>query len=175
MIRKIIILVASSAIFSLLWFNGLEKAYAHIITFSSNVIIGMGSSNTDIKVEERDEELIFTVTTLVDGKKGSYPQRAQSLLLPAVIMLSWIPLLFYTLPKKSAFKQGAIDLGIFMLFHVFFLILLTYYYNSALAKYLFHLMMEAFYVFAVVIVIKDSFKYPDIWSTKPQAAESQIP
>lgn len=165
MLRKIIILFAASAIITGLWFNGMEKVYAHILVFTSNTIIGMASSHTEIKVEEIENDLAFRVSTLIDGKKGSYPQKAQSLLLPAVIIFSWIPLLFFRLRTKVAFHQALADFGLFLLFQVLFMILLTFYYNSALAKYLFHLMMEAFYVFAVIIVIKDSYKYPQIWKS----------
>lgn len=167
MVKKIAILVTASVLISILWFNGLEKVYGHILVFTTNTIVGIGSSQTAIKVETADNDLVFRVTTIIDGKRGSYPQRAQSLLLPAVIVLSWIPLLFFSLPAKQAAKQGAFDFGLFLLFQVLFMILLTFYYNSELAKYLFHLMMEAFYVFAVIVIIKDSYKYPAIWKTEP--------
>ena len=175
MIKKIAILIAASVLITLLWFNGLEKVYGHILAFTTNTLVGMGSSQTDIKVEIANDELVFRVTTLIDGKRGSYPQRAQSLLLPAVIVLSWIPLLFFSLPAKQAAKQGAFDFGIFLLFQVLFMILLTFYYNSELAKYLFHLMMEAFYVFAVIIIIKDSYKYPSIWKSASVETTNERP
>lgn len=163
MLKKIAILVAASAIITVLWFNGLEKAYAHLLVFSSNTLIGIGSDQTQIALETRDSELIFRVSTVIDGRKGSYPQRAQSLLLPTVIVLSWITLLFFCLPRKAAIRQSGIDFGLFLLFQIFFMILLTFYYNSGFAKYLFHLMMEAFYIFAIILIIKDSLKHPEIW------------
>ncbi len=166
MIKKIAILVTASVLITVLWFNGLEKVYGHLLVFTTNIIVGAGSSQTGIELETTDDELVFRVTTLIDERRGSYPQRAQSLLLPAVIVLSWIPLLFFSLPTKQAARQGGFDLGLFLLFHVGFMILLTLYYKSELAKYLFHLMMEAFYVFAVIIIIKDSFKHPEIWKSR---------
>lgn len=179
MLKKILILIAASAVFTMLWFNGLERLWAHVLTFSSNTFISIGSDETQIALENRDEEMIFRVTTLIDGKRGSYPQRAQSLLLPTVIVLSWLPLLFFSLPGKTAARQSFTNMAIFLLFQVFFMILLTFYYNSAFAKYLFHLMMEAFYIIALGIIIKDAFKYPHIWkaslSKQPQNQQPSKP
>lgn len=164
--KKIVILIAASAITTLLWFNGLERVYAHILVFASNAVVNMGGNNTTVKLETLDDELIIRVSTIVEGRRGSYPQRTQSLLLPAVIVFSWLPLLFFSLPRKKALRQSAINLGIFMFFQVIFVLLLTSYYNSELAKYLFHVMMETFYVFAIIIIIKDSLKYPELWKRK---------
>jgi Mn2+/Fe2+ NRAMP family transporter len=166
MLKKIIILIAASLVFALLWFSGLEKVYAHVLAFTTNTIVGSGSGNTNIKVMENDGELVFQVSTLVDGRRGSYPQRAQTLLLPAVLVLAWQVLLFFGLPLKRALKTAGINLGIFLGFHVVFMLLLTAYYNSEVAKFFFHLMMETFYIVALVIIIKDSIRYPQIWNSK---------
>ncbi len=169
MYKKIIILIGASLIVTLLWFSGLENLYADFLTFGTNTVLSVGSDQTYLKLEKYDAELIFRVHTVIDGRKGSYPQAAQSLLLPAVIILSWLIVIFYSLPLKTALKQAFFDVGIFLIFQIIFMILLTSYYNSNLAKYFFHLMLESFYILAIIIIIKDSLKYPEIWSRKSVA------
>ncbi len=166
MLKKIIILLCASLIVTLLWFIGLEKLYADFLTFTTNTVLSIGSNQTYIELEKHEEDLIFRVHTLIDGRKGSYPQAAQSLLLPSVIILSWLVVMFYSLPRQEAFKQSLTGFGIFLFFQIFFMILLTSYYSSNLAKYFFHVMMESFYVIAVFVIIKDSLKYPEIWMRK---------
>ena len=166
MYKKIIILFGASLIVTLLWFSGMERLYAGFLTSVTNKVLNVGSDHTHIKLEKQNEELIFRVHTLIDGRKGSYPQAAQSLLLPLVIILSWLVVLFYSLPRKAAFKQSFADVSIFLGFQIFFMILLASYYNSNLARYFFHLMLESFYILAIIIIIKDSLKHPEIWSRR---------
>ncbi len=166
MLKKVSILIVASLVFTLLWFSGLEKAYAHVLAFTTNTIVGSGSGNTSIQVMENDGNLVFQVSTLVDGRRGSYPQNAQTLLLPAVLILAWQVLLFFGLPWRRALRTASFNLAVFLGFHVIFMLLLTAYYNSEVAKFFFHLMMETFYIIALVIIIKDSIKYPQIWNAK---------
>ncbi len=166
MYKKLIILIGTSLIITLLWFSGLERLYAGFLTSVTNTVLSVGSDHTHIKLEKQNEDLIFRVHTVIEGRKGSYPQAAQSLLLPVVILLSWLVVLFYSLPRKTALNQSLANVGIFLFFQVIFMILLTFYYNSNLARYFFHLMLESFYILAVIIIIKDSLKYSGIWSRK---------
>lgn len=163
MIRNITILICSSLLIAFLWSIGLEKVYAHVVTFSTNAVVGIGSKQTNIKLEEQENELIFNVTTIVEGRKGSYPQKAQTLLLPTVMIFAWQLMLFFGIPWRNALKTSGFNLLLFLSFHVIFLLLLTAYYNSQAAKFFFHLMMETFYILALLIIIKDSIKYPQIW------------
>lgn len=169
MYKKIFILLGVSMVVTVLWFSGLEKLYADLLTFSTNTVLSAVSDHTHIKLEKQETDLIFRVHTLIDGRKGSYPQAAQSLLLPAVIVISWLVIMFYSLPRKTAIKQALTDIGIFLIFQIIFLILLTSYYNSNFAKYFFHVMLESFYVLAIIIIIKDSLKYPEIWGRRTDA------
>ncbi len=164
--KKIIIFLGASIIVMLLWNTGLERVYAEILKFCSNTVLNILRDSTYIKLEKHDGDLVFRVHTLIEGRKGSYPQAAQSLLLPIVIILSWMAVLFYSLPGKTALKQGLTNFGIFLVFQIVFMILLTFYYNSDLARFFFHVMLDTFYIFAIFLIIKDSLKYPDIWSIK---------
>jgi hypothetical protein len=172
--KKIIILLGASIIITALWYNGLERGYAEILTFGTNMVTGAVNDHTVIKLEKHNEGLVFRVHTLIDGRKGSYPQAAQSLLLPLVIVLSWMVVLFYSLPGKTALKQALSNFGIFLVFQIFFMILLTNYYNSDLAKFLFHVMLDTFYIFAIFLIIKDSLKYPDIWDNKQESDKEPV-
>lgn len=170
--KRISILLGASIIVTLLWYMGLERVYAEILKFSSNTVLSIMSDSTYIDLEKQDKDLVFRVYTLIEGRKGSYPQAAQSLLLPVVIILSWMAVLFYSLPGKTAVKQALGNFGIFLVFQIVFMILLTFYYNSDLAKFFFHVMVETFYIFAIFLIIKDSLKYPDIWSKKHVAEKN---
>jgi hypothetical protein len=163
MLRKITILVVASLVIIFLWNNGLQVAYAHVLTFATNLVLETTSTTTSIRLGQQDDELVFHVTTLVDGRKGSYPQKAQTLFLPVVMIFAWQVMLFFSLALKSALKSALINILIFLCFHMVFLVLLTYYYNSGIAKFFFHLMMETFYIVAIVLILKDSIKYPLIW------------
>jgi hypothetical protein len=172
MSKKIIILLGASIIITLFWYMGLERVYAEILKFSSNTVLSIMSDNTYIDIEKQDKDLVFRVHTLIDGRKGSYPQAAQSLLLPIVIILSWMAVLFYSLPGKNALKQALANFGIFLVFQIVFMILLTSYYNSDMARFFFHIMLETFYIFAIFLIIKDSLRYPDIWGKKYVAVKN---
>jgi hypothetical protein len=79
---------------------------------------------------------------------------------PFVIVLSWQLFLFFVTNKKTAFKLLAINTGIFMAIQVLFLYFLTGYYNSEIQKFLFDMMLDNFYIIALILVIKDNMLHP---------------
>ena len=163
MLKNIVVLFFSSLVFALLWFLGLEKVYAQLLVFFTNVILGILSLNTSMVLMVQESELVIIVTTILNGSEGSFPQNLQSLLLPTVILLSWFPVLFIHLKKRTAIHQSLKNAGLFLLIQLFFMLILASFYHFALSRYLFYLLIEAFYIFAIAVIIKDSLKYPFIW------------
>lgn len=163
MLKNVAVLILSSVIVVLLWFSGLEKVYAHVLVFFSNVILGILSNSNSLELISQEGEPVIIVTTVLHGAKGNFPQKLQSLLLPTVILLCWFPLLFLHLTKRTAILQSLKSLGLFFLLQVVFMLILSSYYHFAFSRYLFYLFIEAFYIIAIVIIIKDSLQFPPIW------------
>ncbi len=163
MLKNILVLLLSSVIFVLLWFAGLEKIYANVLVFFANVILAILSTSTSLNLMVQEGELVIIVTTVLKGVQGTFPQKLQSLLLPTVILLSWLPVLFLHLTRRSAILQSLKNAGVFFLLQILFMLILSSYYHSAVSRYLFYLFIEAFYIMAIIIIIKDALKYPYIW------------
>ncbi len=163
MLKKIIIWVIASVIITLIWVNGFEKLYAHILAFLVNTIKAIFGSETYLDVTSDSGDLAFVVHTLIGGKKGFYPQKVQAILFPVIIVLSWFSVLFYVLPGKIAANQSMINFGLFLFFQLIFMFLLTSYYTSSFARLLYHILLESFYIIALFLVLKDCIKFPGIW------------
>lgn len=158
-ILKVLIIIAITLAVYVLWQVRLEPVYAKILSGGTNVILSIVKTDTKIEVEKENDSYQFRVHTLIDSRKGSYPQLFGSLLQPFVIILSWQLFLFFVIRPKLAMKIMGVNLGIFYVMHMLFLILLTGYYTSELQKYIYVMMMDSFYIIAIVLVIKDTMRY----------------
>ncbi|MGB4204248.1 MAG: hypothetical protein WBJ84_01360 [Bacteroidales bacterium] len=158
--NKIIALILITVIVFFGWQNGIEVFYARVVTFGSNVVLSSIKKDTSVEVEKGETTYQFKVRTLIDNRKASFPQAFGGILQPFVIVLSWQLFLFLVLNRKSALKSLLVNFGIFYLFQVIFLILLTAYHSSEFQKFLYLLLMDSFYVIALVLVIKDNMLYP---------------
>jgi hypothetical protein len=156
-INALIILV-TSAILLALWFNGLSWLYAKLLSAGANIVL-VFSSSTSVGVKIDHNVTNFLVTTLIDGRKGTYPQKADIIMLPFIMILTWQILLLFNLPLKKALRSMAENLIIFYIFQLIFLLLLTGYYNSALVKFIYELLLDSFYIIALFLIVKDAFKY----------------
>jgi hypothetical protein len=163
---NILIIVASSALLLVLWFHGLAWIYAQTLRFGANLFL-MFSSDTNIGLKLTDDAPTFIVQTIIDGKKGSYPQKADLILLPFIMILTWQILLFFNLPRKYASRSAMENMLIFYAIQVIYLLLLTSYYNSGTAKFLYDLLLDSFYIIALFLIVKDAFKYQLIGFAKP--------
>ncbi|MFN2394106.1 MAG: hypothetical protein ABR597_00295 [Bacteroidales bacterium] len=163
MLKKIIIWIAASVLITLIWVNGFERFYAHILAFLLNTMKAVFGGDANVGVTSDSGDLVFMVHTLIDGKKGFYPQKVQAILFPVIIVFSWFSVLFYVLPAKIAAKQSMINFGIFLFFQMVFMLLLTFYYTSSFARFLYHIFLESFYIIALFLVLKDCIEFPGIW------------
>lgn len=157
---KVPILIAITILVYAGWQARIEPIYARILTGGTNIALSIVKKSTKIEVEKENKTYQFRVRTMIDGRKASFPQGFGSLLQPFVIILSWQLFLFFALHYKTALRAMGINLGIFYLIHVLFLILLTGYHTSAFQKYIYVMMMDSFYIIALVLVIKDNMLYP---------------
>ena len=113
-----------------------------------------------LKKTTNENAFQFRVYTRVQGRMGNYPQETGGLMEPLVIVLSWQLLLFFILDYKTALKLLGINLVTFIFIQVLFLVFLTGYYNSSVQQFLFDMMLDNFYIIALILVIKDNILYP---------------
>lgn len=161
--NRIILLILISVVIFIFWQTGLEVLYTKTIAGITNTTLNIFTEHTEIKVNEKEGKYIFEVSTLFeypknpDGPKlkGTYPQEVSTLMQPFIIILSWQIFLFFIVKRMAAFKSLIINLLIYPGIQVLFLILLTNYYQSKTAEYIFTMMLDSFYIIALILVIKD--------------------
>ena len=157
----ILLIVISMVIFAG-WELGIEQIYEKALVGVSNVSLKVLKKDTRIELEKTalGNQYQFRVYTSIEGRKGNYPQETGGLLEPFVIVLSWQLFLFFVLSRNRAARLLGINIAIFLFFQVLFLIFLTSYYSSYIQKFLFDMMLDNFYIVALILVIKDNMIYP---------------
>jgi hypothetical protein len=162
-INKVILLVLISIVVFTGWEAGIENYDLKLLVGTTNLTVGTIKEGTNVEIEStnlQDEPYRLKVQTIIQGRKGSYPQEIGSLLQPFVIVLSWQIFLFFVLNLKSAILSLGMNMLVFILLQVLFLALLTGYYSSDMQKFLYEVMMDSFYVVAIILVIKDNMLFP---------------
>ena len=157
-IINILIVIGASVLLLIFWFNGFDWLYAQMLRLGANILL-VFSNDTHIGLKIVDNAPTFIVDTIVQGRKGSYPQKADLILLPLVMVLTWQILLFFNLPIKNAIRSAVENLLAFYIIQVIYVVLLTAYYNSAAIKFVYDLLMDSFYIIALFLIVKDAFKY----------------
>jgi hypothetical protein len=155
---NILLVVVISAALLVLWINGLNWVYAKILNFITNIFLFF-SSNTSLSVEDRSGEIYFVVDTVIEGKKGTYPQKAGLIILPFVMMLTWQILLFINIAWRKALRSTIENLSAFILVQVIYLLILTGYYESNADKFFFHLLIDSFYIIGLFLIVKDALRF----------------
>jgi hypothetical protein len=155
---NILIVIVASGILLMLWFNGFAWVYAQLLRFGANIFL-LFSSNTHVGLKIADGAPTFIVDTLVHGKKGSYPQKADLILLPFIMILTWQILLFFNLPWRYALRSSLENILVFYAIQLIYVLLLTSYYNSGTVKFIYDLLLDSFYIIALFLIVKDAFKY----------------
>jgi hypothetical protein len=162
---NILIVIGASLLLLVLWFNGLDYVYAQMLRLGANIaLVFTGDTNIGLRMTDGSPE--FIVKTLLDGRKGSYPQKADLILLPFIMILTWQVLMFFNLPFRQARRSAIENIAAFYVFQLIFLLLLTSYYSSGTAKFIYDLLMDSFYIIALFLIVKDSFRYELFTFTK---------
>ncbi|MCF8235555.1 MAG: hypothetical protein K9G67_14875 [Bacteroidales bacterium] len=157
--NKIILLVLISVVVFVIWHIGLETVYIKTLTGVSNFTIRMFEDNTRIELTKESGVYHFDIYTYMQGREITYPQEIGSSMQPFIIILSWQIFLFFVQNRKRAFRSLGINFLIYLTVQVFYLFMLTDFYTSGFAKFMFQLMMDSFYIVAVILVIKDYMIY----------------
>lgn len=157
-IINILIVIGASGILLALWFNGFAYLYAQLLRLGANILL-LFSHDTHVGLKLVDNAPTFIIDTIIDGRKGSYPQKADLILLPFIMILTWQILLFFNLSVKHATRSAIENIIIFYSIQLIYVLLLTAYYNAAIIKFIYDLLMDSFYIIALFLFIKDSFKY----------------
>ena len=160
--NKIILLLLISLLIFTGWQFGGEHLYTKLLVGTTNVSVGIFKKDTHIEYEKQkgsSELYQFKVSTPIDGRIGSYPQEVGGLMQPFVIILSWQIFLFFIISRKNATKALFTNIVTYMLTQIVFLILLTGYYTSDIQQFIFTIMIDCFYIVALILVIKDNIFY----------------
>jgi len=160
LIMKILLVVVISVLIYAAWLLGLEKVYAKVLLAPTNAVLSAIKKDTKIELEKNEQNIYqFKVRTVIEGRKASFSQELGSLLQPVVIILSWQIFLLLAFRIKPALKAAGVNLGIFMFIQAIFLMLLTGYHTSETQKFIYKIMMDSFYIIALVLIIKDNLLY----------------
>jgi hypothetical protein len=157
-LTNILIVLGSSALLAIAWFNGFDWLYAQMLRLGANVLL-IFSGDTHVGLKMVDKAPAFIVETIINGRKGSYPQKADLILLPFIMILTWQILLFFNLPRKYAVRSALENIILFYIIQVIYVLLLTGYYNSGAVKFIYDLLLDSFYIIALFLIVKDAFKY----------------
>ena len=155
---NILIVLLASGLLLILWFNGLDWIYAQLLRIGANILL-LFSGDTSVGLKLVDKAPTFIVETVIEGRKGSYPQKADLMLLPFIMILTWQILLFFNLPRKQATRSAIENIVAYYIIQVIYVILLTAYYKSSAVKFVYDLLIDSFYIIALFLIVKDAFKY----------------
>ena len=157
-IINILIVIVASGLLIIFWFNGLDWLYAQLLRLGANILL-VFSQDTHVGLKMVDNSPNFIVETIINGKKGNYPQKADLILLPFIMVLTWQILLFFNLPIKYATRSAIENILAFFIIQLIYVLLLTAYYNSSSVKFVYDLLIDSFYIIALFLIVKDAFKY----------------
>lgn len=158
LIINILVVLLSSSLLLFLWFNGLDYIYAQLLRVGANILL-VFSGDTHVGLKTIENAPTFIVETVINGKKGTYPQKADLILLPFIMILTWQILLFFNLTRKQATRSAIENIIAFYIIHLIYVLLLTAYYKSSAVKFIYDLLMDSFYIIALFLIVKDAFKY----------------
>jgi hypothetical protein len=128
------------------------------LRFGANIVL-IFSSDTHVGLKMTEDAPTFMIETIIDGRKGTYPQQADLILLPFIMILTWQILLFFNLPLKYALRSALENILAFYIIQLVYVLLLTSYYNSETIKFIYNLLLDSFYIIALFLIVKDAFKY----------------
>lgn len=142
-----------------LWQIWIESSHAKLIVGSTNTLLRAVGSERYFEFEKTKDASLFWVHTIVEGRKAKFSQKIGSLLQPTVMILAWQLFLFLAINKRKALRLLIINLGIFSLLQIIFLLQLMGYHTSPIQKFIYEFFVSSFYVIALIFVIKDHFFY----------------
>ncbi len=153
-------LFVATLLTTLLWYAVLEQGYANLLVFTTNSVLNVSGRDSNIILEQEDGVATFRVHTVIDGQHANYPQEVQTLLLPAVMLIAWQLFAAFLRKRKQLLLSASTTIGLFIALQVIFLLLLTAYYTSSVAQYVYDVMLDTFYIIALGIIILDYIRYP---------------
>lgn len=158
--RSVVLFLLITLAITTLWFAGFEVVYARVLVFTTNTTLTIAGSESQISVNKNDDGHFFKVQRLIDGRRANYPQKFENFLLPAVMVFAWLIFSAFYRQRKHALKSAGITAGVFIALQTVFLLLLTVYYTSNIARYIYDIMLDSFYIIAMGIIIIDYIRHP---------------
>lgn len=166
-IFKFAVLVAITLTMFVFWQNGFEAVYARFLTAGTNMLLNIASRHSYIAVDLVNNTYHFGVTVPLEDGTGYFSQTFGSMLQPTVIIFAWQMFLFVVLKWRSAAQSFVVNFSVLYILQLIFLTLLTGYYDSSVMRFIYEMLMDTFYIFTLVLIIKDNFLY-SIFRKAPQ-------
>ncbi len=157
--KKIAILFACILVVSVIWLAGLQTLYARILVFPTNIALNIGGSNASVSVEKEDGHYYFIVYTQVQEGTARLRQQFSTILYPTIMVLAWQVFIAFVLGWKKSIASARWNLGIFFLSQVLFLLAVSFILTTP-GQFFYEMMLENFYIIALVIIIIDSIRHP---------------
>ncbi len=164
--KKVALLLASILVVSIIWFAGLQTLYARILVFPANMVLSMGGGNASMSVEKEDGHYYFIVNTQIQDRTARLRQQFSTILYPTIMVLAWQVFTALALGWKKTKASAAWNLGIFLLSQVLFLLTVAHFLTTP-GMFLYEMMLENFYIIALVIIIIDSIRNPVFFAAIP--------
>lgn len=141
-----------------LWLIVLETIYAYLMVLASNAVLYIGGSEARLGLLTEGSENLFRVFFIYHGEEATFDQRVQTLLYPTMVLFIWQVFNAFVKGLRRSLVTGKWNLGIYFMFQVLFLLLLTGYHTSSTAKFFYDIMLESFYVIVLAIIIWDKIR-----------------
>lgn len=141
-----------------LWLTILETFYAFLMVHAANLFLYIGGSEARLALLTEGSENLFRVSFIYFGDEATFDQRVQTLLYPTMVLFIWQVFNAFTRGVRRSLVTGKWNLGVFFVFQVLFLLLLTGYHTSSIAKFFYDIMLESFYVIVLAIIIWDKIR-----------------
>lgn len=162
--KKMALLFAAILLVTIIWFVGLQTLYARILVFPANVALNIGGSNASMSVEKEDGHYYFIVYTQVEEGTARLRQQFSTILYPTIMVLAWQVFIAFALGWQKSIASARWNLGIFFLSQVLFLLSVAFILATP-GKFLYEMMLENFYIIALVIIIIDNIRNPVFYNT----------
>lgn len=155
--KKILILSGCLVLTGAIWFAGFEVVYAHIMAFVTNILLGLGGSESEVGVTQQNGAYAFEALINIDGQDALISRRFFDTLYPTIMILAWVAFVSIINGWRNGVKAITWTLLPFFLTQIVFLLLFTNYMSST-ANYMYYILQDSFYVIALAAIIIESIR-----------------
>lgn len=154
MIKKISILIGSTAGLFLLWMVALEKIYAQILKFGASILLSPFPNVTPVlKFNNGHPDFCVAV-----GQEG-FCMQMELFGLSIIVLLSWYVLLVSLQPNKKVILTALKHIAAFYLLQILTMSTLALYDVSTFFQQANDALRQSFIIIALIFIIRDNYIY----------------